>query len=70
MKKTFEAMPIVSLAMIAAISIAQVNISMRAKVPNTSFGLASIPQSYFPVARAAFPAFQAGGFWGQFCPLD
>ena len=46
MKKTFEAIPIVSLAMIAAINMAQVNISMRAKVPNTSFGLASIFKAY------------------------
>jgi hypothetical protein len=53
MKNTFEAMPIVSLATIAAINIAQVNISMRANVPNTSFGLASIPKAYFPVAVSA-----------------
>jgi hypothetical protein len=66
MKKTFEAMPIVSLAMIAAINIAQVNISMRAKVPNTSLGLASITQSYFLGPYPTLLSRQASGLLGVF----
>ena len=62
MKNTFESMPIVSLAMIAAINIAQVNISIRAKVPNTSFGLASIPKAYLQKARKDLTPGTPGGY--------
>jgi hypothetical protein len=44
--KMFGANPIVSRTTIAAISRAQVNISIRAKVPNMSLGFASIIKAY------------------------
>jgi hypothetical protein len=45
-KNTLGARPIVSLAMMAAISKAQVIISSRAKVPNMDLGVPFIPQAY------------------------
>jgi hypothetical protein len=46
MKKTFGAIPIVSRAIMAVISKAQVIISSRAKVPNMALGVPFIPQAY------------------------
>jgi hypothetical protein len=46
MKNMFGARPMVSLAMMAAISKAQVIISISAKVPNMALGVPFILQAY------------------------